>query len=202
MGRLKKYVFTEEAMEKFIADYEIPADVGLRYCEEGEWYLQRREGEVVIPIIAFLEGGMRIPMGPVMRGYLTYFRLTPTQCASTMFRILGSVDALNEKMGLRLTHHDVNYCYNFQHLKNNSYYMRTLDDRVRLIQCLPESNKGMNEDFLIVFGAWHDGIHCPTTEGTPGGAVGIGGDSEILTCFLCHFFLYCLVTNRGCASFL
>ena len=57
MGRLKKYVFTEEAMEKFIADYEISANVGLRYCEEGEWLLRRQEGEVVIPIIAFLEGG-------------------------------------------------------------------------------------------------------------------------------------------------
>ena len=27
-----------------------------------------------------------------------------------MFRILGSVDTLNEQMGLRLTHHDVNWC--------------------------------------------------------------------------------------------
>ena len=35
----------------------------------------KREGEVMIPIIAFLEGGMRIPMGPVMRDYLRHFRL-------------------------------------------------------------------------------------------------------------------------------
>ena len=189
-------------MDKFVADYRIPDTVGLRYCGEGEWSSKRKEGEVVIPIIAFLEGGMRIPMGPVMRGYLTYFRLTPTQCASNMFRILGSVDALNEKMGLRLTHHDVNYCYNLQHLKNKSYYMRTRDDRVRLIQCLPESNKGMNEDFLIVSGAWHDGLHCPTTEWTPGGAVGVGGGSRIQTCFTHHFFLYCLVTNREGVFFL
>ena len=39
----------------------------------------RQEGEVVIPMIA-----------------------------PNMFRILGSVDALNEKMGVNLTHHDVN----------------------------------------------------------------------------------------------
>nr|POE63942.1 hypothetical protein CFP56_01980 [Quercus suber] len=78
MGRFKKYVYTEEAMEKFIADYGIPSNVGLTYCEDGEWLLRREEGEVVIPIIAFLEGGMRIPMGPVMRGYLTHFWLAPT----------------------------------------------------------------------------------------------------------------------------
>ena len=71
----------------------------------------RREGEVVIPIIVFLEEGMRLPMHHVVRDYLRHFRLAPIQCAVNMFRILGSVDALNEQMGLRLTHHDVNWCY-------------------------------------------------------------------------------------------
>ena len=31
-----------------------------------------------------------------------------------MFRILGSVDALNEKLGIQLTHHDVNWVYSCQ----------------------------------------------------------------------------------------
>ena len=108
MGRFKKLVELEEAMEKFTADYRIPNNVGLRYCKEGEWHIMRREGEEVIPIIAFLEGGMRIPTGPVMRDYLRHFRLVPIQCVVHVFRILGCVDALNEKMGLRLTYHDVN----------------------------------------------------------------------------------------------
>ena len=60
-------------MEKFITDYKIPSNVGLRYCKEGEWHIMRREGKVVITIITFLEGGMRIPMGPVMRDYLRHF---------------------------------------------------------------------------------------------------------------------------------
>ena len=77
MGRFKKLVKLKEAMEKFIADYRIPSNVGLRYCKEGEWHIMRREGEVVIPIIAFLEGGMRIPMCPVMRDYFRHFRLAP-----------------------------------------------------------------------------------------------------------------------------
>ena len=51
---------------------------------------------------------MRIPIGPVMKNYLRHFQLAPTHCAANMFRILGCVDALNEKMGLTLTHHDVN----------------------------------------------------------------------------------------------
>ena len=100
MGRFKKLVESKEAMEKFIADYRIPNNVGLRYCEEGEWHFMRQGGEVVIPIIAFIEGSMRIPMRPVTRNYLRHFQLAPTQCAVNVFRILGCVDALNEKMGL------------------------------------------------------------------------------------------------------
>ena len=129
----------------------------------------RQKGEVVIPIIAFLEGGMRLPMRLVVRDYLRHFRLAPIQCVVNMFRILGSVDALNEQMGLRLTHHDVNWCYNLQYLKDKTYYMKARDERVRLIQCLPESSKGLNKDFLIVLGAWHDGLPCPVKEGEQGG---------------------------------
>ena len=124
----------------------------------------------MIPIIAFREGGMRIPMCPVMRDYLRHFRLAPIQCAVNVFKILGSVDALNKKMGLRLTHHDINWCYHLQYLKGKTYYMKVRDETVRLIQCLPESSKGLNKDFLIVSGAWHVGLPCPTKEGTPGGA--------------------------------
>ena len=97
MGKLKKLVETEEEMEKFIADYRIPPNVSLRYCKEGEWHLKRRTDEVVIPLLAFLEGGVRIPMEPIMRDYLRHFRLAPTQCAANVFRIRGCV--LNEKIG-------------------------------------------------------------------------------------------------------
>lgn len=87
MVKLRELVEIEEVMEKFIADYRIPPNVGLRYYKEGEWHLKRRTGEVVIPLLAFIEGGVRIPMGPVMKSYLRHFRLAPT-CALLM--CLGS----------------------------------------------------------------------------------------------------------------
>ena len=59
MGIFKKLVDSEEAIKKFVTDYKIPSNVGLRYYKEGDWNIMRREGEVVIPIITFLEGGMR-----------------------------------------------------------------------------------------------------------------------------------------------
>ena len=73
MGRFKKLVESEEAMEKFVANYKIPNNVGLGYCKEGDWHIMRREGEVLTPIIAFLEGGMRLPMRPMVRDYLRHF---------------------------------------------------------------------------------------------------------------------------------
>ena len=129
---------------------------------------------MVILMIAFIEDGMRIPMGTITRDYLKAYRLAPTQCALNMFRILGSVDALNEKMGLGLTHHDVNWIYNLHHLKGHGYYLKSRQPEVRLIQCLPDSNKGLNKNFLIISGEWHDGLPYSTREGTSGGAFGLG----------------------------
>ena len=52
--------------------------------------------------------------------------------------------------------------------------MKVRDDKVWLIQCLPESSKGLNKDFLIVSGGWHDGLHYPTEEVAPGGVFKVG----------------------------
>ena len=141
-------------------------------------------------MITFIEGGMRISMGTVTRDYLKAHRLAPTQCAPNMFRILGSIDALNERMGLNLTHHDVNWVYILHHLKGQGYYLKSRYLEVRLIQCLPDSNKGLNKDFLIVSGEWHDGLPCPTREGKPGRALGLG--LQFLSCSLFFFLCLCL----------
>ena len=80
---------------------------------------------------------MRIPMGIVTRDYLRAY----------MFRILGCVDALDERMGLNHSHHDINWIYNLHHLIGQGYYLKSRYPEVRLIQCLPESNKGLKRTF-------------------------------------------------------
>ena len=147
MDRFKSLVDSEEGIENFRARYRIPPGVGIRYCKEGKWHEDRQEGEVVILMIAFIKGGMRIPMGTVTKNYLRAHRLVPTQCAPNIFRILGSVDALNERMGLGLTHHDINWVYNLHHLKGQGYYLKSRYPEIRLIQCLLKSNKGLKKDF-------------------------------------------------------
>ena len=160
-------------MEGFWAKYRIPPGAGLEYCSSNQILTKRETGQVVIPMIAFIEGGMTIPMSTLTRNYLRYFRLSPTQCAPNMFRVLGCIETLNERMNLNLTHHDINWIYNLQHLKNQGYYLKSRHTEVRMIQCLPISNKRLKEDFLIFSGRWHDGLPCPVKEGEPGGKLTI-----------------------------
>lgn len=166
MCRFASLVDTPEGIESFKTWYNIPLGVSIRLCLLGEWNALRSEGDVVIPMIAFIEGGMKIPIGRVIEDFLIAHRLFPTMLPN-LFRILGSVNTLNEKMGVNLTHHDVNWVYNCQHLKSMGYYLKTRVPKVRLISCLLESNMGMDQDFLIVSGEWHDGLQCPTREGQP-----------------------------------
>ena len=46
-----------EGRETFKARYTIPVGVTIEHCELGEWYTKRQTRDVVIPIIAFIEGG-------------------------------------------------------------------------------------------------------------------------------------------------
>ena len=85
-----------------------------------------------------------------------------------MLRVLGCVDALNDQMNLRLAWHDIAHMYECHSLAGG-YYLKSRSEEVRLISCLPKSNKGLKDDYLVVFGEWHDGLHCPVRAGTPGG---------------------------------
>ena len=84
--------------------------------------MNRPSGAIVIPMIAFIEGGMEIPMGRVTRDFLINFRLSSTQCSWNLFMVLGSADKINQKMGTNLRCHDVNWVYNCQKGKETGYY--------------------------------------------------------------------------------
>ena len=83
-------------MEDFRAKYHIPQGVVLEYCSSDRVHTDREVSQVVIPMIDFIEGGMTLPMGRITKDYLLKHRLTPHQCAPNLFRVLGSVDILNE----------------------------------------------------------------------------------------------------------
>ena len=68
MGSFAKLVDIPESMATFRVQYRIPNSVELQHYETGEWLVMNRpSGSIVIPIIAFIEGGMKILMGRVTR---------------------------------------------------------------------------------------------------------------------------------------
>ena len=103
MGRFASLVDSFAKIEAFKDSYHIPQEVSLRYCSPEQIVSHRREGKVIIPMIAFIEGGMTLPMRRITRDYLFNHRLCPHQCAPNMFMILVCVDALNEHLQLGLT---------------------------------------------------------------------------------------------------
>ena len=111
MGRFERLVKNPALVKMFKEKYHIPQEVSLRYCSPEGLAFDREVGAVIIPMIAFIEGGMTIPMGRITNDYLRNHRLCPQQCALNLFRILGAVDALDRHLGLGLTWHDVVHLY-------------------------------------------------------------------------------------------
>ena len=125
MGRFFSLVDTPEHKEEFKKRYKIPSNVFIKHYNLGKWHEKRPTKAVAIPMIAFIEGGMRIPLGRTTRDFLSLFRRCRTQCVPNMFRILGSVDAINDKTGINLTYHDINWVYCCQRNSEAGYYLKT-----------------------------------------------------------------------------
>ena len=75
MGRFERLVKSPALIEIFKEKYHIPQEVSLRYCSPEGLAFDREVGEVIIPMIAFIEGGMTILMGRIIRDYLRNHRL-------------------------------------------------------------------------------------------------------------------------------
>ena len=65
MGRFKNLVDSPALIEIFKEKYHIPQEVSLRYCPLEGIAFDREVGEVVIPMIAFIERGMTLPIGRI-----------------------------------------------------------------------------------------------------------------------------------------
>ena len=111
MGRFERLVKNPALIEIFKEKYHIPQEVSLRYYSPEGLAFDREVREVIIPMIAFIEGGMTIPIGRITRDYLHNHRLCSQQYAPNFFRILGVVDALDQHLGLGLTWYNVVHLY-------------------------------------------------------------------------------------------
>ena len=102
----------------------------------------REVGEVTIPMIAFIEGGMTIPMSRITRNYLRAHRLCPQQCAPNFFRILGAIDDLDRHLGLGLTWYDVVHLYEGHQQKGADFTLNPSPTPSSSFRAFPSLTKG------------------------------------------------------------
>ena len=77
MDRFERLVKTPALTELFKEKYHIPQEVSIRYCSIEGLAFDREVGDVIVPMIAFIDEGMTIPMGRITRDYLRAHRLCP-----------------------------------------------------------------------------------------------------------------------------
>lgn len=65
MGKFESLVNSPTKIEIFKEKYHIPQEVGLRYCSMEQIVSHREEGEVIILVIAFIEGAITLPIGRI-----------------------------------------------------------------------------------------------------------------------------------------
>uniref|UniRef100_A0A2N9ENV8 Uncharacterized protein n=1 Tax=Fagus sylvatica TaxID=28930 RepID=A0A2N9ENV8_FAGSY len=166
-GKLAKYLNTPEAIARFCHYYGVPDDVHLEYRYWKDT-LTGEPGDLILPMVAIIEGGVRFPLNPLLTNFLDYFNLSPTQINPNIFRIIMGVVKLNCRLGLDLTVHDIIATYSLRTSGHEAYSLRLWDVENTLVNSLPDTNKNMTDDFLLVRGAWHHpNQRCPTVEGKP-----------------------------------
>ena len=155
-------------MDRFRHHYGVPDDVHLEY-RYWEDTLPEEHGDLIPLVVAIIEGGVRFPLDLLLSNFLDYFNLSPTQINPNIFRIIMGVVKLNRWLGLDLTVHDIIATYTFRASGHEAYSLRPRDVENTLVNSLPDTNKDMTNDFLLVRGVWHHpNQRCPTVEGKPG----------------------------------
>uniref|UniRef100_A0A2N9EZX0 Uncharacterized protein n=1 Tax=Fagus sylvatica TaxID=28930 RepID=A0A2N9EZX0_FAGSY len=154
-------------MERFRRHYGVPDDVHLEY-RFWEDAITGEHGDLIIPLVAIIEGGVRFPIDPLLADFLDYFRISPTQISPNIFRIVNGVAELNRRLGFNLTVHDIIATYFLRTTQHEAFSLRPRDVNNTLVNSLLDTNKEMTDDFLLVRGNWYfPGHRCPTADGKP-----------------------------------
>ena len=93
-------------------------------------------------------------MDPILLRTLSFYGLNPDQCVPNFYKVVNSVIRLNNLYDLVLNHHDINFMYSICDGLKTSNYLKIHDPTVRLISCLPDSNRNSTGEFVKVTGNW------------------------------------------------
>ncbi len=146
-------------MNEFRLKYRVPFDVILKYYLCDDLHLLNRD-EIIILVMVVVEEGIRFPLHPLLIEFLQIVNTSPCQISIKKFRIIMGVVALNRLLGVNLTPKDILYVYQYMCMgldSRTSCHLKARKLNVKLVNGLPDSNKGYNNDFLVVSGRWLTG---------------------------------------------
>ena len=165
---------TEASLANFRAVYDIPGDVEVAYCHEGDIALQRRPYVAFFPLMAILEGRVRFPADPLILNTLRFYGLCPNQFPPNFYWVLSCVSRLNQLYGLQLNHRDINFMYGLCGNIKSNYYLKVRDVWVRLILCLLNSNRNSVGEYVWLSDNCHaNKLTCPIVR-TQNFLIGLG----------------------------
>ncbi|KAF5932315.1 hypothetical protein HYC85_028486 [Camellia sinensis] len=160
MGMWRHRVNTPTSLEYFRQEFSIPADVHLKLAGDNDTIVPT-DHTMPFPVVAFIECGLRLPLDPLFRQVLYFYRLNPMQLTINSYRIINGIIALARQENLRITLADLQYCYTMcpLDLKDRGfvYYLKPRSTQYKIIADLPDSNKGAGDDYLIASGNWEFG---------------------------------------------
>ena len=86
---------TNADVESFKARFNIPRDVNILYCHEGDIEDQRLPQVVFFPLKSILDGGVRFLVDQLLLRTLSFYRLSPGQCLPNFYSVVNCVGHLN-----------------------------------------------------------------------------------------------------------
>lgn len=155
-SKLAHLVNTEERMNEFRLKYHVSFDVILKYYSCDDLHLLNRD-EIIIPVMVVVEEGVRFPLHSLLIEFLQIVNASPCQIFIKKFHIIMGVVALHRLLEVNLTPKDILYVYQYMCMgldSRTSCHLKARKLNVKLVNGLHDSNKGYDNDFLVVSGRW------------------------------------------------